>query len=59
MNERITTARLALTAIALVMWGYGYRNDDERVRLAAICVLIVSMVLRFFRKKPADAPASE
>ncbi len=45
--NRLLLARTALAAIGVVVWGYGYRVDDERIRLAGILVLAVSLLLRF------------
>jgi hypothetical protein len=44
---RSLTARLVLTAIAVVVWGYGYRYDDARIRMVAIILLVVTLALRF------------
>lgn len=44
---RMLSVRLVLTAIAVVVWGYGYRYDVAGARLAAIVLLVVSLALRF------------
>jgi hypothetical protein len=39
--------RLGVAVLALLVWGYGYSVDDERLRLAGIVLLAVSLLLRF------------
>jgi hypothetical protein len=48
--NRILVARLVLTAIGIILWGYGQRMDQPNLRIAGIGVLAVSLVLRFFAK---------
>ena len=45
--KRVLVARLVLTAIAVLIWGYGYRADQPQIRLVAIALLAVSLLLRF------------
>lgn len=45
--RRSVLARVVLTVIAVVIWGYGYRYDLADVRLVAIAILVVSLLLRF------------
>jgi hypothetical protein len=47
-------ARIILTAIGIVVWGYGYRNDLPQIRLAAIGILAVVLILRFLPKRWLD-----
>ena len=47
--------RLILFAIGIVVWGYGYRADESRIRLAGIIVLVVALLLRFVRARRDDA----
>ena len=49
--KRLFLARTALLVIGVVVWGYGYRVDDPNVRLAAIGILAVALLLRFFRTR--------
>ena len=46
--------RLALTAIGIVVWGYGLLRDEANVRLAGIIVLAASLLLRFAPKALRD-----
>jgi hypothetical protein len=50
--SRITTAKLALAAIGLVVWGYGYRVDDPALRWVGIAFLAAAVLLRFWRGRP-------
>ncbi len=43
----VLKARIALAVIAVLVWGYGYRLDDVRLRWAGIAILAVVLVLRF------------
>jgi hypothetical protein len=51
--------RLAVAAIAIVVWGYAYKVDDERLRLAGIVLLAIALFLRFAdrKRREDDAPA--
>jgi hypothetical protein len=49
--RRLVAARTVLAIIGLVVWGYGYRVDDPRVRLAAIGILAAALLLRFVPKR--------
>ena len=53
--KRLDTRQLALFriivgAIGVAVWGYGYRSDDEHVRLAGIVILFVVLLLRWVPK---------
>jgi hypothetical protein len=52
----ITTAKLALAAIGLIVWGYGYRVDDPALRWVGIAFLAAAVLLRFWR--PRRPPAA-
>ena len=43
--------RLALTLIGVVLFGYGVRTDDLRLRWMGIAFLAVSLALRFVRRR--------
>ena len=45
--RRLLLARTVLAALGVIVWGYGYRVDDPRVRLAGIAILAISLLLRF------------
>jgi hypothetical protein len=48
--------RLALFAIGVVVWGYGYAVDDSGIRWIGIGCLLISLLLRFLvKKKDTDA----
>jgi hypothetical protein len=49
--KQLVLARTVLAAIGVVVWGYGYRVDDARVRLAAMGILAVALLLRFVPRR--------
>jgi hypothetical protein len=52
---RLMQVRLALAAIGIVIWGYGYSVDNPTLRLVGMAVLALSLVLRFApKKRPPD-----
>jgi hypothetical protein len=51
---RLLLARIVLTAIGVVVWGYGYRYENPPMRLAAIGILAVVLILRFIPKRWID-----
>ena len=48
---RFQHVRVAVAAIGIIVWGYGLRSDDDRVRLVGIAVLAISLILRFVPKR--------
>ena len=44
-------ARIMLAALGVVVWGYGLRVDDSRIRLVGIVGLAISLVLRFVPRR--------
>lgn len=48
----LTQVRLAVALVAVVVWGYGYSTNDQRITLAGIILLAVSLVLRFLGPRP-------
>lgn len=44
-------ARITLAALGVVVWGYGLRVDDSRIRLVGIVALVVSLLLRFVPRR--------
>ena len=54
--NRILVARIVLTVIGVVAWGYGHSTDNSQMRIAGIGVLAVSLLLRFFVRKPEPRP---
>jgi hypothetical protein len=49
--KHLLLARTVLGAIGVVVWGYGYRVEDPRIRLAGIGVLALSLLLRFVPRR--------
>jgi hypothetical protein len=45
--KRLLVGRTVLGAIGVAVWGYGYRYDQPRTRLAAIAILAVALLMRF------------
>ena len=54
MNQ-VLVARLVLTAVGVITWGYGQRTDQPNMRIAGIAILAVSLVMRFFARPKHDA----
>ena len=49
--KRLLLARLVLTAIGVVVWGYGQRFELPQMRIVGMGILAVALVLRFFPKR--------
>ena len=49
--RQLLLLRILLGAIGVAVWGYGYRTDDAKVRLAGMAVLVVTLVLRWVPKR--------
>lgn len=55
----ITGVRLAVAALAIAVWGYGYSVNDERITLAGIVLLAIALLLRFFGpRRPRRGPGA-
>jgi hypothetical protein len=56
--KRLLLARLALTAIGIVVWGYGNATNQARFMWAGMGILAVALVLRFVPRRwlGEDAP---
>jgi hypothetical protein len=52
----LTWIRLAVAAIGLVVWAYGYQADDVTIRWVGIAFLAVAVLLRFIapRRRPPN-----
>lgn len=48
---RRTEIQLALLVVGLVVWGYGERIDDGRLRVVGIVLFAVATALRLLRKR--------
>jgi tRNA(Met) C34 N-acetyltransferase TmcA len=52
----MTVAKLALAAIGVIVWSYGYRVDDPSLRWVGIAFLAAAALLRFWpRLRPPAA----
>jgi hypothetical protein len=50
----LTTVRVAVFMIALVLIGYGMRTDNSTLRLIGIALLGLVLMLRFVRKEKPE-----
>ena len=46
-----TLAQIGLLAVGLIVWAYGQRMDDERLRWVGIGFFAAATVLRFLKKR--------
>lgn len=51
----MTSIKVALAAIGICVWAYGYRVDSPRVRWIGIAVLAAAVVLRFIGSRPRSS----
>jgi len=49
--KRLLLARLALTAIGVVVWGYGNATNQPRFMWSGMGILAVALLLRFVPKR--------
>ena len=49
--RRLIVARLVLTAIGILVWGYGQRTERADLQNAGIAILAVVLLLRFVPKR--------
>ena len=49
--RQLVMLRIILGAIGVAIWGYGYRTDDEKIRLAGMAVLVVVLLMRWLPKR--------
>ena len=54
MNRRMQVT-LALAGAGVLVWGYGARVDDERLRWAGIIVLALAALSRFVGRERGTA----
>jgi hypothetical protein len=53
----LTQLKLGFTTIGLLMFGYGYRVEDARIRWIGIAFVALAFGLRFAKRdKDAEAP---
>jgi hypothetical protein len=50
-----TQLKIALAAIGLVFWGYGYRVESPTLRWIGIAFLAVAVILRLVPKRLRDS----
>jgi hypothetical protein len=55
-QRQLVLFRIILGAIGVAVWGYGYRTNDADVRLAAMGILVVTLLLRWVPKRWLDGP---
>ncbi|MCU0648226.1 MAG: hypothetical protein MUF00_09545 [Gemmatimonadaceae bacterium] len=48
----MTIAKLAVGLAAVIVWGFGVRTEDSRIRWAGIALLVVALALRFVKRRP-------
>lgn len=48
--HQLSLLRIILGAIGVAVWGYGYRTNEENVRLIGIGILFVVLVMRWVPK---------
>jgi hypothetical protein len=58
--DRLTAMRLLVTAMAIVIWGYGLKVDDANYRIIGMSLLAAALILRFIKRfVRAEPPAKE
>jgi hypothetical protein len=50
----LTRIKLALALMAAIVFGYGVRVDSENVRWVGAALLVVALLLRFFRPRAPE-----
>jgi hypothetical protein len=48
--KRLLLARLVLTGIGVVVWGYGNSTNQTRYMIAGMAILAIALLLRFIPK---------
>ena len=48
----LTSIKVALAAVGLCVWAYGYRVESPQVRWMGIAFLAAAVVLRFIARRP-------
>ncbi|MEO6526094.1 MAG: hypothetical protein ABIP93_05680 [Gemmatimonadaceae bacterium] len=52
--KRLLMARLALTLIGVIVWGYGNSTNQSRFMVAGMAILAVALLLRFVPRRWFD-----
>ena len=50
MNQ-LTTLKLALAIVGILIWFFGNRAGDERLRWVGIALLVAAVLLRFLKPR--------
>ena len=53
------TMRLAIAAVGVAIWVYGYRVDIDRIRWVGIAVLGVAVIMRLFAPRKSTDTSRE
>ena len=51
--------KLAVAAVGLIIWAWGYRTDDSFLRISGIVVLTIAFLLRFVGRRARASEATE
>ena len=51
---RLLIARVVLTAIGILVWGYGNATNQPRVMYAGMGLLLIALIMRFVPKRWFD-----
>jgi hypothetical protein len=49
--KRLLLARLVLTAIGVLVWGYGNSTNESRFMIAGMAILAFALLLRFVPRR--------
>jgi hypothetical protein len=52
--KRLLLARLVLTAIGVLVWGYGNARNQDGYMYAGMAVLAIALLMRFLPKRWFD-----
>ena len=48
---QLTTLKLALAAVGILIWFFAHRAGDERLRWVGIALLVIAVLLRFVGRR--------
>lgn len=51
------TMRLAIAAVGVAIWVYGYREANDRIRWVGIAVIAVAVIMRFLTPRKPSNPS--
>ena len=52
----ITSIKLALVAVGILVWAYGVRVDDRTITWIGIAFLVAAFLLRFLGRRRSAGP---